>query len=311
MSNRIYPDISKIENSAQKSTFLMDGITCAATLHTPLETDKKQYPAILMLGGWGSIQQALTLPYINQFVKAGFAVMEFDYPGWGLSGGWPRQDINPWTRVKTANAALAHLKNENQVDAHAIYLWGTSFGGGHVVDLAAQHPDLKGAIIQVPMLDGLATVQAVPFTKLAKFISLGFVDLMKPGSPIHIPTLSEAGEFGSMDRDKAWEALQTALHAHNGKKYDNRVTARSLLTVSFYRPWKKLKNIKIPMLIIGATRDTVAPFVAKKIKNAGNPLLQVIEMDADHFDPYFEPYFPKTVEYQLNFLKKMQTIYTP
>ncbi|KXO82769.1 alpha/beta hydrolase [Acinetobacter venetianus] len=310
MSNRIYPDISKIENSAQKSTFLMDGITCAATLHTPLEKDKKQYPAILMLGGWGSIQQALTLPYINQFVKAGFAVMEFDYPGWGLSGGWPRQDINPWKRVKTANAALAHLKGQAQVDAHAIYLWGTSFGGGHVVDLASQHPDLQGAIIQVPMLDGLATVRAVPFTKLAKFISLGFVDLVKPGLPIHIRTLSEAGEFGSMDRDKAWEALQTALKAHDGKKYDNRVTARSLLTVSFYRPWKKLKDIKIPMLIIGATRDTVAPFVPEKIKSAGNPLLQVIEMDADHFDPYFEPYFPKTVGYQLKFLEQIHTMQT-
>ena len=308
MSNRIYPDISKIENSAQKSTFLVDGITCAATLHTPLEADKNQYPAILMLGGWGSIQQALTLPYINQFVQAGFAVMEFDYPGWGLSGGWPRQDINPWKRVKAANAALAHLKGQARVDAHAIYLWGTSFGGGHVVDLASQHPDLQGAIIQVPMLDGLATVRAVPFTKLAKFISLGFIDLMKPGSPIHIRTLSEAGEFGSMDRDKAWEALQTALKAHDGKKYDNRVTARSLLTVSFYRPWKKLKDIKIPMLIIGATRDTVAPFVPEKIKSAGNPLLQIIEMDADHFDPYFQPYFPKTVGYQLSFLKQLRPI---
>ncbi|XID74346.1 alpha/beta hydrolase [Alkanindiges sp. WGS2144] len=310
MSNRTYPDISKVENLAQKSTFLVDGITCAATLHTPLGADKKQYPAILMLGGWGSIQQALTLPYINQFVQAGFAVMEFDYPGWGLSGGWPRQDINPWKRVKAANAALAHLKGQAQVDAHAIYLWGTSFGGGHVVDLASQHPDLQGAIIQVPMLDGLATVRAVPFTKLAKFISLGFIDLMKPGSPIHIRTLSEAGEFGSMDRDKAWEALQTALKAHDGKKYDNRVTARSLLTVSFYRPWKKLKDIKIPMLIIGATRDTVAPFVPEKIKSAGNPLLQVIEMDADHFDPYFEPYFPKTVGYQLSFLKQLRPIET-
>ncbi|RZF55855.1 alpha/beta fold hydrolase [Acinetobacter halotolerans] len=304
MSNRNYPNTSEVKTIAQKSTFLVDGTTCAATLHTPIKSVKNEYPAILMVGGWGSIQEGLTTPFVNQFVAEGYAVMEFDYPSWGLSGGWPRQDINPWTRVKTANAALAHLKSQTQVDAHSIYLWGTSFGGGHVVDLASQHPELQGAIIQVPMLDGLATVRAVPLKRLAKFISYGFLDLIKLGSPLHIPTLSKTGEFGSMDRDQAWEALQIVLKANNGKKYDNRVTARSLLKMGFYRPWTRLKDIQIPMLIIGATRDTVAPFVPEKIKSACNPLLQVVEMDANHFDPYFEPYFPETIQYQLNFLKK-------
>lgn len=121
-----------------------------------------------MVGGWGSVQQALTVSFVNSFVAAGYAVMEFDFPGWGLSGGWPRGDINPWRRVKAANAALAHLKSQSRVDAHRIVLWGTSFGGGHVVDLATQHPDLYGAIIQVPMLDGLATGRAAPLTRLVQ-----------------------------------------------------------------------------------------------------------------------------------------------
>lgn len=303
MTTRSYPDTSHVRSRALKSTFIGEGVACAATLHVPQDAPDAPRPAILMVGGWGSVQQALTSSFVKRFVDAGFAVMEFDYPSWGHSAGWPRQDINPWVRVRVADAALAHLKSLPQVDEYKIVLWGTSFGGGHVVDLAAEHPELRGAIIQVPMLDGLVTVQAVPTFRLMKFIAMGVVDLLKSGSRIHIPTLARPGEFGTMDRDRAWDALDIAIKALDNNKYDNRVTARSLLTMAFYRPWTRLKRVKLPMLIVGATRDTVAPFVSGKVRGVRNPNLQVIEMDADHFDPYFDPFFPQMLGHQLAFLK--------
>lgn len=303
MTNRRNPDITDDSVITTKSTFVADGNTCAATLHAPASADGQRLPAILMVGGWGSVQNALTASFVNRFVAAGYAVMEFDFPGWGMSGGWPRQDINPWRRVRAANAALAHLKSQAQVDAHRIVLWGTSFGGGHIVDLAAAHPDLQGAIIQVPMLDGRATVKAVPLPRLMRFMATGIADLLKPGASILIPTVARQGAFGSMDRDNAWEALQLGLAAHNGMKYVNRVTARSLLTMGFYRPCTRLKHVKIPMLIVGAIRDTVAPFVEDEIRRVDNPHLQVVRIDADHFDPYFEPCFPDVIRHQLDFLK--------
>lgn len=261
-----------------------------------------------MVGGWGSVQEALTSSFVKRFVAAGYAVMEFDYPGWGLSGGWPRQDINPWRRVKVANAALAHLKSLPEVDAHRIALWGTSFGGGHVVDLAAQHSDLQAAIIQVPMLDGIATVRAIPLRRLLQLIIYGIAGLLIRGPAFQIPTVARKGEFGTMDRDNAWEALELGLAALTGKKYVNRVTARSGLTMAFYRPWNQLKHVQLPMLIIGATRDTVAPFVEDKVRSVNNPYLRVVQIDADHFDPYFEPYFPDSLKAQLGFLKEFLPI---
>lgn len=110
MINRRNPDTSDITTTVIKSTFVTEGDTCSAMLHVPEGTGDRQLPGILMVGGWGSVQQALTFSFVNRFVAAGYAVMEFDFPGWGLSGGWPRQDINPWRRVKAASAALAHLK---------------------------------------------------------------------------------------------------------------------------------------------------------------------------------------------------------
>ncbi len=303
VKSRRYPDTSHVRLRAIKSTFTAERALCAATLYVPQDTRPDQeLPAILMLGGWGSIQRALTSSFTHSFVEAGFAVMEFDYPGWGDSGGFPRQGINPWRRTRVADTALAHLKSQAMVAAHQITLWGTSFGGGHVVDLASQHPELKGAIIQVPMLDGLAATFATPLGRLLKLISLGMADQFKPGASIHVPTLARKGEFATMDRDGAWDAMEVALKTYPDHSYDNRVAAKSVLTMPLYRPWRRLKDVKIPMLMIGATGDTVAPFVSDKVRRVGNPHVQVIEIDANHFDPYFDPLFPEVLAHQLRFL---------
>ena len=305
-TERRYPDTSHVRVRSVKSTFQAEGALCAATLHLPPDaTPEAPLPAILMVGGWGSVQMALTSSFVHCFVEAGYAVMEFDHPGWGDSGGFPRQGINPWRRRRVSDTALVHLKAQPWVAADRIVLWGTSFGGGHVVDLAGQHPELQGAIVQVPMLDGLAATLSMSPLRLLQLVTLGLIDAIKPGQPLCVPTLAPPGGFGTMDRDGAWDALQRALSAWPGRHYDNRVAARSALTMPFYRPWKRLKDVQVPLLILGATGDTVAPFVADKVARVGNPKLQVVEVDANHFDPYFEPLFPQVLQHQLAFLARV------
>lgn len=304
--SRQYPDTSHIPVKRIKSTFAAEGALCAATLHLPPQaSEDAPLPAILMVGGWGSVQMALTSSFVHRFVEAGCAVMEFDHPGWGDSSGFPRQGINPWRRRRVTDVALAHLKAQPWVQAERIVLWGTSFGGGHVVDVASQHRELAGAIIQVPMLDGMAASLATPPLRLMQFTALALFDTVKPGLPCFIPTLAPPGGFGTMDRDGAWEALNMALAEWPNRRYDNRVAARSTLTMPWYRPWKRLAQVDVPMLIIGARGDTVAPFVSDKIASVGNPKLEVVEIDGNHFDPYFEPVFPGVCDLQLRFLQRL------
>lgn len=293
------------------SHFLSNDIRCAATLHLPAGSGP--FPAILMVHGWGGVQDALTLPFYAPFNQAGFAVMTFDYAGWGKSGGVPRNVINPWHRERDVENALQHLCSQPQVDPRRIVLWGTSFGGGHVVKTAARHPELLGAIAQVPMLDGMAAVKAVPPLRLARFGLSALTDL-RPGrkDPVYIPVVAAQGEWASMDRDGAANAMQMGMQAMIERggpdvgDYDNRVAARSLLTMVLYRPFKSLKDVKIPLLIVGATRDTVAPFVEERIRALGNPKIQMKTLDANHFEPYFEPALSINLGYQLAFLKRLE-----
>lgn len=292
------------------SHFRSNDVQCAATLHLP-EGDGP-FPAILMVHGWGGVQDALTVPFYAPFNQAGFAVMTFDYRGWGKSEGTPRNVINPWHRERDVENALEHLRAQPQVDASRVVLWGTSFGGGHVVNVAARHPELLGAIAQVPMLDGKAAVKAAPPMRLVRFGLTALIDLLRVKNPLYLPVVAPLGEWSSMDRDDAAVAMQKGMRAlveRGGPEagyYDNRVAARSLLTTGLYRPLKSLKDVSIPILIVGATRDTVAPFVEGRIRALANPQIRIETLDANHFDPYFEPALSTNLGHQLAFLRGLR-----
>ncbi|MES1952691.1 putative hydrolase, alpha/beta fold family [Salinisphaera sp. S4-8] len=293
-----------VSQGRQNVSFESQGTTCAATLHLPEESDHQPLPTIVMVHGWGGTQLLLVTHFIEAFNAAGFAVLTFDYPGWGDSEGTPRHTINPWKREQVVEHAIAHARTLDQVDENRIVLWGTSFGGGHVVKIASRHPELCGAIAQVPMLDGIRAVTAVPFTRMLRFGWDMARDLARPGRTHYIPAIAPKGEYASMDRDGA-SRIDAWVASHLDEEYDNRVSAASLATMGFYRPFKYLKSIRIPTLIIGATRDTVAPFDRRKVESQASDQVSVKTIDANHFDPYLQPWYDTNIGLQLEFLRAL------
>jgi len=293
-------------NQGVKTTFLFKGDACAATTFYPDNTAENtdKAPAILMIHGWGGIQMVLFKEFIQRFRNAGFAVMTFDFPGWGDSSGWPRNRINPWERVRVADAALAHLKSDELIDSSKIVAWGTSFGGGHAIDLAANHPELAAVVAHVPMLNGLDAVKAVPLTRMLRFSVDIALDIINPLGRKYLPVVSPEGDYSTMDRDGA-QRIADWVDDHMDGKYDNRVTAASLLTMGWYHPRLNLKNIRIPGLIVGALRDTVAPFDEAAVRRQVGSNFRINTLDANHFDPYLPPFVDGNIDAQLEFMKEI------
>lgn len=105
---------------------------------------------------------AMGLREIAQLLAAeGFAVLSFDYGGFGDSAGEPRGELWPERQSEDARAAVAHLRAQPECDPGRIALWGTSFGGAVVLHAAAHDPGVNAVIASVPVTNGESWIRGV------------------------------------------------------------------------------------------------------------------------------------------------------
>jgi dienelactone hydrolase len=148
-----------------------EGTRIAAELFTPATTAPAAgHPAVLLCHGWGGTKDHLAR-YAEKYARAGFASMTFDYRGWGASDGriipegdaMPlleagvqmlqvrvlRETIDPIDRAEDIVNCLSFLASEPGIDPARIGLWGTSYGGGHVVYVAGNDDRVKAVVAQI------------------------------------------------------------------------------------------------------------------------------------------------------------------
>jgi uncharacterized protein len=163
-------DATDAEEAERRSiTIWSAGIPLAGDLWLPAAKSSNAVPALLMVHGWGGVKRHLNESYAPHFVAAGYAVLTFDYRGWGESAGrWlhlgddtpteVRDVVDPLAFVEDIRNALAFLIGEPAVDADRVAIWGTSLGGGLALHTAAEFPQIKALLIQVGSVNPLAGV---------------------------------------------------------------------------------------------------------------------------------------------------------
>lgn len=146
-------------------------------------------PAILLCHGWAGLKEHLAERYAVSFAQAGYVCLVFDYRGWGGSDGrlisTPdaapltqageqtvsatviRDLVDPIDQVADIRACLAWLLSEEGVDPERVGLWGSSYGGGHVIVVAGEDPRPRAVVAQIggfgtptPNADWLAAQRA-------------------------------------------------------------------------------------------------------------------------------------------------------
>jgi dienelactone hydrolase len=153
-----------------------DGTRLSGTLFFPDSMKPgDKVPAVILCHGWGGVRDHLNKAYAPEFAAAGFAVLTFDYRGWGdsdsrlvLKQQMPKLDekgeatakvqgvrelVDPFDQTTDIVNAINFLEGEPGVDSTKIGLWGTSYGGGHVVYVAAHDPRVKCVVSQVGSMD--------------------------------------------------------------------------------------------------------------------------------------------------------------
>lgn len=141
----------KIEFSATDGTILRGRIYGAAA-----EAPK---PLIILTGGMSAtIDFSNHTGFAEAFAEAGFLVLTYDHRNFGTSDGTPRQEVLPQQQVEDMRDALTFAQMQPGVDPERIGVWGSSFSGGHAINITAIDHRVKCVSVQVPFVSGSQTV---------------------------------------------------------------------------------------------------------------------------------------------------------
>src|SRR5438552_5118450 len=137
--------------------FPSSGDECRAWLFMP---DAETPPLVILGHGLGGTREYGLEPFAQRFAEAGIAALVFTYRHFGDSGGQPRQLLDIEHQLGDWAAALAYARTLGEIDSTRIALWGTSFGGGHVLVAAARDGGIAAVVSQCPFTDGVAAMRA-------------------------------------------------------------------------------------------------------------------------------------------------------
>lgn len=93
--------------------------------------------------------------YGTFFAQHGYTCLSFDYRHFGHSEGHPRQLLEVSKQKEDWHKALAYIRSLPEVDPEQVGIFGSSFGGGLVIMIAAEDPRVKATISQCPFTSGL------------------------------------------------------------------------------------------------------------------------------------------------------------
>jgi uncharacterized protein len=265
-------------------------------------------PCIVMAHGLGGTRASGLVPFAEHFAAAGFAVLCFDYRGFGESEGSPRQYVSVSLQLEDWHSAITYARQQPGVDAGRIALWGSSFSGGVVIAAAVRDGKIAAVSSQGGMLDGFASFlnlvkQAGP-VHVAKLTALAVQDALRArlGHPrITVPVVGVPGSLAALTTPDSLPGY-TAITPPN---WNNQITLDWMLTLPLFRPNILAKKLQCPTLFCIAERDVVVPpsAVEDAARRAG-PKATVVRYARGHFDIYVGPGFEDSVRDQTAFFKK-------
>jgi len=291
-----------------------DGLTLRGWLYTPSSTTETKLPCLIMCHGWAAIKEMGLDKFAEAFVaKLPLAVLVYDHRSYGSSDtapGQPQHEVIPALQMLDLQDAITYSQGLPNINAAKIALWGSSFSGGHVLNVAAVDKRVKAVISQAPMISGFETL-----SRLVRPDIMTTMDAMFEGDrlaraagqkPAMVP-VSDANPLmpSSLPSAEAF-AFFSDWESKLGGKFKNEVTVRSL---QLSRTADSLINIPrispTPLLMVVAAYDTAVPadIALSAFEKALQPKKLVI-LKAGHFEVYGGDHFGPNTAAQIEFLRE-------
>ena len=232
-------------------TFPSGSRSCRGDLYLP--EGHGDPPAVVMGPGIGANRQFGYPAVAERFAGAGYAVLLFDYRGFGASDGRSRL-VDPRRQQTDYAAAVDHLAERTEV-GDQVALWGWSLGGGHALAVAAERNDIDAVVSLAPITDGRALVRRRPRVANGRAVLSGLRDTVghRVGLGRELPIVSDTTGAAILPDPDAKRAYLDLVDTDS--TWDNAVPARSFLKLVNYRPAKRLGAVETPVCLLAGRAD--------------------------------------------------------
>lgn len=283
--------------------FVSGNARCAAWLYLP-EDASTPPPVIVMAHGLGAVRHMRLEAFAERFTAAGYACLVFDYRHFGDSAGRPRQLLSIRRQLDDWAAAIAYARSLDSVDAGRVVLWGTSFGGGHVMVAGERDGAVSAVIAQCPFTSGPSSTLAMEPLSAIKVTGRALADVAAMVTQRAPVMVALAGDPGSTALMTAPDVVPGYLPlVPDGYPFTNAVAARVGLSIPLHIPGRALRRLTCPTLVCACDGDTVAPVKATVKYASQNPNVRLRRYDEGHFDIYVGNGFEQVITDQIAFLR--------
>lgn len=274
---------------------------CVGWLYWPAAAlSDKTVPCVVMAHGLSATRHDGLPSFADRFTQAGYAVLLFDYRYFGDSGGQPRQRFRISAQLEDLRNAIAFARGQRGIEPDRIVLWGYSFGGGHVVAIAAQDHRVAAALVLCPFLNGMRRVISTPLRAIAKLLPLAIAD--RCGWRQTVPATGPVGTRAIMTLPGEAEGFAAIIPADS--PWRNAITPDFVTTIAFYRRLSRAHRITCPLWVGLGERDITVHrgSVEELARRTPHGVLQCYPYD--HWEP-FQGQAPELItKDQLNFLTR-------
>jgi fermentation-respiration switch protein FrsA (DUF1100 family) len=227
--------------------FFSSGSRIDADLHLP-DSGEGPFPTVIAASGF----QGLKVIHPERFARAltprGFAVLAFDYRGFGMSEG-ERGRLVPQEWAEDLRSAVDRMVAHPQVDANRIGMLGWGLGGGVVVYEAGDDERVKAVACCNGIADGYDSTKLMHDD--ASFASL--LDRVQADR-------GRRSEHGRSEITSPWDIVRLDLDGqtdtyvgdelYKAPGFGSGVTLESADALLRFRPWERVAKISPRELLI-------------------------------------------------------------
>ncbi|GAB1196528.1 hypothetical protein APSETT444_005800 [Aspergillus pseudonomiae] len=260
-------------------------------------------PAIVLAHGLGGTKELKLDVYTDRFNQMGYTCVVFDYRCSGGSEGLPRGLIDWHQQQEDWKSAIKYTRQLENVDPNQVGLFGTSFSGGHVIQLAATDKKIKAVISQCPFTSGWQSTLCTGIAAAPRLVGLGLLDVLfgSDEKPITVPLIGKPGEAALMNAADVLSTFPKLIP--EGHPFQERVPAHLALKISLLRPGSYASKVECPIFFGICGTDSVAPAGTTLAYAKTAPKGVIKWYDMGHFEIYYGQSFEQAMQDYKQFLQ--------